>query len=291
MKRFLFFLFFIPVTFVAQHRGDYIQYVFNGVLLNPAYAGSQGALNVTGLYRNQWVGIDGAPVSKSFTAHSPLRNKKINIGINVENEKFAVYDHTNISALYAYRFKLSKGQLALGMQAGADIQSTNWNKLVIRDAGDPSFAVAPARSTSFVAGAGIYYHTSKLYAGFSAPQLFNNKFNRRGTLIFNSGLLIGISDHFRMKPAVLLKYLFGSPLSANVSATLYYQELIGFGVGYNVGSSMMAFIDLRLNEQLHFGYGYDRSVTRLNYYTNGSHELMLRYLFSYKVKAVNARYF
>jgi type IX secretion system PorP/SprF family membrane protein len=271
--------------------GDYVQYMFNGVLLNPAYAGSQGALNITALYRNQWVGIDGAPVSKSFSAHTPLKNKKINLGLIAENERFGIYEHTRINGLYAYRVKFLRGELAAGIQAGVDLQSTNWNKVVVTEVNDPNFSGIPVRQTAFIAGAGLFYNSERFYAGLSSPQIFSNYLNKNSTSIFNCGTLIDLSSNFKIKPALLCKYLHGSPLMLNISSTFYYKELLGIGAGYTIGNLWMAYLDVKFNDQLHFGYGYDRSVNNLKTYSGGSHEIMLRYLFSFKLKVVNARYF
>jgi type IX secretion system PorP/SprF family membrane protein len=265
--------------------------MFNGFLLNPAYCGSQGALNITGLYRNQWVGIEGAPVSKSFAANSPLKNKKLNIGVIIENERFAVYDQTRISAAYAYRVKALGGQLAFGLQAGAQLNSISWNKMVINNVSDPNFASMPQKSTSFISGAGLYYHSRSFYAGFSAPQFYNSNIHSNPTLVFNCGGLISAGENYKLKPAALVKYIHSSPVSVNGSLTLYYKELIGIGGGYTPGNSWMVLTDIRITEQFHFGYGYDRSLNKLKTYSGGSHEIMLRYLFSYKLKVQSARYF
>jgi hypothetical protein len=100
-----------------------------------------------------------------------------------------------------------------------------------------------------------------------------------------------MSDHFQFKPSFLIKYMQGSPVAANLSGTFYWKEIIGVGLGYTYKSSAMAFLDLRLNDQLRISYGYDYSVNGLSNYSSGSHELMLRYLFRYRIESANTRYF
>src|SRR5688572_16909199 len=101
----------------AQHNSDYIQYMFNGLLLNPAYAGVNEALDATLLYRKQWIGIEGAPTTISFGAHAALKNRHLNAGVLFENESVGLYNRTKVLGVYAYRLKIKKGFLAMGVQA------------------------------------------------------------------------------------------------------------------------------------------------------------------------------
>lgn len=291
MKKLFYILLVLVTAAKAQHTGDYIQYMFNGVLLNPAYCGSQNAVNVTALYRSQWVGISGAPESKSFTAHSPLKNKKLNVGVAFENNRFGIYDQNTFNAMYAYRIKFLEGRLSMGLQAGVNSNTSNWNKIVTTHANDNEFMQGSVRNINLIAGTGLYYDSKRFYLGLSCPQLLNNNSAKFRTIVLNSGFLFDLSDNIKVKPSLLIKQLNRSPLSVNVASTFYYKEVIGLGLGYTVNASVMAFIDVKINEQLRFGYGYDYAATKIRMYTSGSHEVMLRYLFSYKVKAVSARFF
>ncbi|MEO6303271.1 MAG: type IX secretion system membrane protein PorP/SprF [Bacteroidia bacterium] len=276
----------------AQHNSDYIQYMFNGLLLNPAYAGSREALDITGLYRNQWMGIVGSPVTSSFGAHTPLKNKHFNIGMTVVNDKFGLFNQTTANLIYAYRMRFLKGNLSFGVQGGVNYITSNWSKINTIQKDDPNFSSTSndAKITP-EAGFGTYYYSKNFYVGLSAPNVFNETLSKYRTVIGNTGILVNISEDFKIKPAILVKYIYSSPLSTNLSSTFYWKDFIGLGLGYTLNTSAMAFIDLKLNEQLRFGYGYDYALNRLNIYTSGSHEIMLRYLFKYKINPLSVRYF
>jgi len=293
MKNIKFILLIIVFSFKmkAQHNSDYVQYMFNGLLFNPAYAGSNDALNVTALYRNQWLGLPGAPVSAALTAHSPLKNKKINLGVILQNDRFGVFDHTKADLIYAYRFKFLKGKLSFGLQAGIDSYTMDWNQINTSDVADPNFQGSATRKIIPEAGAGTYYNSKNFYLGISVPNLFNGSLNNVMVSALNTGCILKLNDNVRLKPTVLVKYIKNSPISANVSTTVYYKDVIGLGLGYTYKTSALAYVDVTVNKQLHFGYGYDYSLNALQAYTVGSHEVMLRYLFQYKVKAFNPRYF
>lgn len=293
MKNVLIHILLIALSFTmkAQHNSDYVQYMFNGLLLNPAYAGSNDALNVTALYRNQWLGFPGAPVSAALSAHSPLKNKKINVGGIIINDRFGVFNHTKASLIYAYRIKFLGGQLAFGLQAGIDSYTTDWNKINTSEAADPNFMVSGVRKIIPEAGAGTFYHTKNFYFGLSVPNLFTGSINPDMVSVLSTGCIIKLNENIRLKPSVLVKYINNSPIAPNISTTFYYKEVIGVGVGYTHNTSALAYLDIRLNDQLHFGYGYDYSLNAIQKFTSGSHEVMLRYLFRYKINAVNTRYF
>jgi type IX secretion system PorP/SprF family membrane protein len=284
-------LLIITAAMRAQHNSDYVQYMFNGLLLNPAYAGSHEALNLTGLYRHQWVGFGGSPKTISFTGHSSLKNKRLNIGAVVESERFGLFSHTRAGVVYAYRFPLFRGKIALGVRFGADAYSYNWNQVQARDAEDPNFSGGATRSILPEAGAGIYYSDRKFYMGLASPQLYNGKPGLSNTVLFHTGYVASLGENFKFKPVALARYVASSPLNVNVSGTFYYRDIIGLGAGYTHETSYMVFADLRLNEQLNLGYGYQGQLSRLSTYTSGSHEFMLRYLFRYRIQSSSARYF
>ncbi|PBQ34609.1 hypothetical protein CNR22_23470 [Sphingobacteriaceae bacterium] len=293
IKKFIFLVlvYISAFTLNAQHSSNYVQYMFNGLILNPAYAGSQEALSMTGLYRKQWMGINGSPTEAMLSVHSPLKNKSISLGGNFQNSQFGLFNHTKVNLVYAYRFKFLKGHLALGLQAGIDSYSTNWDKLNITEAGDPSFVANVNRKTMPELGAGAYYHTKSFYVGLSVPNLFTGRLNPYSLTCLSSGVVVDMGKNFKVKPAVLIKYISGSPISPNFSATFYFKEIIGLGAGYTYRSSALVYTDIRVNEQLHVGYGYEYTLNDLQTYIAGSHEFMLHYIFRYKINATNVRFF
>lgn len=275
----------------AQYNSDYAQYMFNGLLVNPAYAGSQGALNITALYRKQWIGLYGSPTNASVSFHLPMKKKKVNVGGILMNDQFGVYRRSSAGVVYAYRVPLARGFLSLGLQGDIDSYFTNWNNVTVQDAGDPNFSPSGTKKITPKIHSGAYYHSTNFYLGLSLTNLITHGLKSYYLLSFTSGCVLNLSDNFKLKPAVLLKYIKNSPLSANLSGTFYFKNIIGLGIGYTHKSSTLLYTDIKVNDQLNFGYAYTRALRDLYTYTGGSHEVMLRYLFSYKIKAISARYF
>lgn len=275
----------------GQHNSAYSQYMFNGLLLNPAYAGSREALDLSALYRKQWSGFNGAPSTITFAAHTPLKRKKVNLGLVVQDDRFGISEHLRAYAVYAYRFRLMKGNLALGLSGGIESFNDNWSKAQTTQAEDPSFAGQANRRLYAEAGFGMYYSSKRFYAGLSAPALYGQTFDRYKTLVLTGGGLIDASESIKIKPAVIVKYIMNSPLHLNVSSTFYWKDVIGLGLGYTWNTSALAYVDIKLNEQFRAGYAYEYNTNALRTLNSGSHECMIRYLFHYKVETASARYF
>ena len=89
----------------------------------------------------------------------------------------------------------------------------------------------------------------------------------------------------------MVKYIKNSPIEADITSTFYIKHFFGFGVGYRTKDAAYAFLDLKLNDQLNLGYGYDFTLTSIRHYSGGSHEFMLRYLFKYKINSKSVRFF
>jgi type IX secretion system PorP/SprF family membrane protein len=284
-------LFLICTTLGAQHNAHYSQYMFNGLLLNPAYAGAQEALNVTALYRNQWSGINGAPKVISVSAHSPLKNKKLNAGLSLENTSAGLFNQTQVKGIYAYRFPLGSGKLSFGLQAGADLRTFNRNNLRVQDNDDPTLGQQATSTTAFIAGTGVYYMHSKFYIGLAAPDLISGGDNEHMNTQLHAGALIQAGKDVKLKPAILVRHITGSPIFANLSVTAYFKDIVGLGGGYTLDNAFLMYTDIKVNEQINFGYAYERNQGQFGAYSRGSHEIMLRYLFRYRITAVNPRYF
>ncbi|MDF2438405.1 MAG: hypothetical protein K0Q95_2781 [Bacteroidota bacterium] len=278
----------------AQHNVLYSQYYFSGILINPAYAGSQNALNFTSIYRDQWTGIDGAPRNLSIGLHTPLKNEKVNAGLVFLNNRYGITCETRAMGVYAYKLKLGKGSLAFGLQGGVEYFKNDISKIISTDNGDPVFEQAVEKSISGVVGAGLFYKSEKVIAGISAPILYSTRKNyvvAYSPLILSAGFLVNLNDDLVLKPAGLVRHIKNSPVGWDLTSAIYYREAIGVGLGYRSNDAAYGYLDIRLNDQFSIGYCYDYTLSHLNTYSNGSHEFMLRYIFSYKLNTKSPRYF
>lgn len=289
---------------MGQNTPVYSQYLINGLLINPAYAGSRDVLSTVVTYRDQWAGFQGAPVTQTITGHMPLQNKSLALGVIITNESIGIINNTGIFGNYAYRVRLSSGMLAFGFKAGVDLFKENDSQLNIKDQGDYVFT----NKGSYVLpnfGAGVYYYNSNYFAGLSLPTILSYKESPGGNsynaynnaqnynFMFFGGCLINVSDGFKLKPSTLIQYALNSTFQydLNINAILLKDGILSFGTSYRANNAIVGIVEVQLNTQLKIGYSYDYNLNTLGTYSGGSHEITIRYEFKYIVNALNPRFF
>jgi len=227
---FVFTMLFFDVK--AQHNAMYSQYMFNGLLINPAYAGSNEVLTATAVNRNQWVGFDGAPHTSTFSLHTPLKNKKVNLGCSFMNDRYGITQQNKINAVYAYRLFFKGSSLSFGLQGGFNFIRNNWSQISTTTTGDQVFTNQYSQQNLPETGFGLYYQQQEFYLGLSAPDLLTLK--KVNGLIYKpvlitGGYLISVSEELKIKPSIVLKYIKKSPLEMDINANIYF-KVFGLGV-------------------------------------------------------------
>ena len=295
----LLFLLLIPAGLSAQLNPVTDQYVLNPLCINPAYAGNRGALNLAAFYRRQWVGITGAPVTTSLIMDAPLLDSKLGVGLIIVNDKIGVTKETRINTVYAYRIRMKEGNLAFGLGAGIITTNTIWSDLTTNDPGDENFLISSRMLMVPDFNFGVYYSSRKYFAGFSIPRLIGTSFDfnrNRYTLkidpgqynfLLNTGYLFTISPDLSLLPSTLLSYSPGGKLLYDVNAHLVIDNRIWIGASYQNSRSVACLLQVAVNNRIRVAYTYEFDLGNLGRFSNGSHELMVRYEFHYKVNVVN----
>jgi type IX secretion system PorP/SprF family membrane protein len=284
---------------IAQQAPMYTHYMYNTLSVNPAYAGSRDALTLTALHRSQWIGFKGAPVTQTFTMHTPLRNEHVGIGLTVLNDKIGPTNNTSVFVDYAYRIKLSeKSKLAFGLSAGINIYNANLNSLQLDQQTDPSFQNNVNNHVTPNFGFGAYYSRERFYAGISAPNLLQNSYVANSNSLTGkeqrhyfliAGTMLKIAENLDFKPTTLIKITRGAPVQADLTASFIILKRLLVGVMYRTGDSFGGLVGFDITEQLHLGYSYDWSYgLRTGTYNHGSHELILRYDILFNKKQIHS---
>ncbi len=274
----------------SQQDVQFTQYMFNTNAVNPAYTGSRGAISGVALFRTQWVGFEGAPVTQSINVNSPFLNDKLGIGLTVLNEKIGPLKQTGIFADFAYRIKFEKSTLAMGLKAGADVFQAGFNNLNVINSGDNQFQTNVSSKLLPNLGFGIYYHAEKYYLGFSTPKLVQNNVDVKtgSTAIsqvgvhklhyyFIGGFVQDINPFIKFKPTTQIKLTYGAPVSVDANASFLFYEKLWLGAMYRFGDAVGLLVQFQFNPQLRAGYSYDYTTSKLNKFNNGTHEIMLGY--------------
>jgi len=217
----------------AQQDSQYTQYMYNTVNVNPAYAGSRETLSVFLLHRNQWVGLDGAPVTNNLSLNTPLGDSNFGLGFSIVNDRIGPTTENAISADLAYFIQVSNNyKLSLGMKGTANFFNLDVNKLNIYNQNDPQFQNLNSEFTPNV-GAGLYLFSDNTYFGISVPNLFETKhFDDNSIAITRekmhyyvlAGHVFDISDNLKFKPAFLSKIVEGAPLQLDITANFLIND-------------------------------------------------------------------
>jgi type IX secretion system PorP/SprF family membrane protein len=289
----------IPLGLAGQLAPVTSQYVLNPLSINPAFAGNRGALNIAAFYRRQWTGIPGAPETMTLAADAPFFDSKLGLGFIITNDKIGVTKETHFGTNYSYKINMRNGVLSLGLGAGLITTNTAWSELVVLDQGDESMLVNTQVFVVPEFSFGTYYSSASYFAGFSIPQLMGYKFDfdkNKYTLVvkpgqynylFNAGYVYTISPIIKLLPSALITYSPGKKLLFDINMYTSMNDKIWAGLSYRNNRSIGALIQVAVNNQIRVAYTYDFDFSPLGHYSNGSHEIMLRYEFHYKVEAIS----
>jgi type IX secretion system PorP/SprF family membrane protein len=307
-------------TVHAQQEVQYSQYMFNMLAVNPAYAGSRDVLSMTGLYRQQWVGVEGAPTTQSFTIDLPIKKEKVGIGFQAYNDQIGVFKNTGVALSYAYRVKVSqRTTLSMGVQGAVTNLSGDLIGVQRTLTGGDADAAFSGNVSKWLpnVGVGLYLSNDRGYIGLSAPTLIQNRF-RDGDATKSSdsvarqdrhyflmaGFVIGLGRSLALKPSFLVKATRDAA-AIDLNLNLWIKDRIAIGGSWRTnnknfsskfgnlnGDAVIGMLEIQATDQFRLGYAYDFALNGFQGKQNGTHEVMLRYEFGYrKAKILTPRYF
>ncbi|MBF6607360.1 MAG: type IX secretion system membrane protein PorP/SprF [Flavobacterium sp.] len=285
----------------AQQDAQFTQYMYNTININPAYAGSRGAVSIFGLHRTQWVGMDGAPVTNAFSVNSPISGSKIGLGLSFLNDKIGPVNENSISIDVSYTVQTSETyHLSFGIKGTANLFNLDRDKLTPQTQNDPSL-VGFDNEFSPNIGAGIYWHSDRNYIGISVPNFLETTRYSDNDVAINQerlnfyligGHVFDFSPSLKFKPAFLVKMVSGAPLQADISGNFLINEKFVLGAAYRVSAAVSGMAGFQVSDGIFIGYGYDLETTKLRNYSSGSHEIFLRFeLFGNYNRIVSPRFF
>lgn len=290
----------------AQQDPQYSQYMFNQVVINPAYAGSKDAINVTGLFRKQWVNVNGSPQTSNLSMSGPLKAKKIGLGGHIIQENIGPKQWLSAYLDYCYRVKLGKGKLSFGLSTGLVSYNFNASKLDLSDQNEPIlYSNANTRALKFDMSAGLYYYSRTFFAGISVTHLTNPKlfattsdqgetltfYNLNQHVFFTIGKGFAINENLVFSPSLMVKTIKGKQISADVNANFLIKNKLWLGVSGRSSMTVVALAQFSITDKLKVGYAYDFGLKGIGRSSYGSHEIMMSFDFgSNKSKMVNTRF-
>lgn len=284
----------------AQQDPQYTHYMYNTTVINPAYAGSRGAMSIFGMHRSQWVGLEGAPTTNALSIHTPIQNTKLGLGVGFVNDRLGVMEENTINVDVSYTIDLNNrgSKLSFGIKGSANLLNVEYSRLNIYNPNDPLMAENIDSEFSPNIGAGLYWHTNKSYLGVSVPNFLENSrfedeslysgMNQRMHFYFMGGHVFDLNPTLKFKPAFLVKAVEGAPLQADITANFLIHDKLTLGAAYRWDAAWSALAGFQISDGLFVGYSYDGETTKLARYNSGSHEVFLRFELFNKYRRVNS---
>ena len=297
----------------AQQDPAYSMYMFNGLFLNPAYAGSSEAISVMAIYRHQWAGLEGAPKTVNASVHMPFKRDQYAIGLTIMNDRLGLANNFSVTPAFSYRLRIKQTRLCFGVQASfAYYYQNNTSAVLPSNIPDNTFSL---NTNLFVPniGFGVYWYGKKFFAGFSVPHLLPSKLrDKTGVSGYNTSIARAYNHYLvtggyvfgkeasivKFRPSILMKWQKGLPKNIpqfDINLALLFVERFWVGVGYRTGGdgqesrnyagqSANVFLNFKATQQLQIGYAYDAEISALRKFNGGTHEIMIGYDFYYSKK-------
>lgn len=309
-----------PFTF-AQQNIQFSQYIFNTISINPAYAGFKEDWYLQAAHRQQWIGIDGAPVTTqiSIDGVTDVLSKNVGVGLQLTADRLGAQSATSFYANYAYRIKLDyadMSRLSFGLAVGLTQYSTDVSQLRAINPDDPYVNFETSNSYIPDVRFGVYYYNPKFYVGLSVMDLLSGKDStsvlnwktdstcniiRRPHLYLMGGALFELSDYTKLRPSILIREDFQGPTNIDLSALFVFDNRFWIGGTYRSGyplwkkypegqlsipNALIGIVNFQVTDQVRVGYSYDYALNSLSGMQNGTHELTIGWLLSRRSKRV-----
>ena len=291
----------LPFISKGQSYPHYTMFMFNKLIYNPAYAGSKEITTVNMFGRKQWAGLPGAPVLMNVSVHSPIGSymrpfRPVAMGLSINAEKIGVTRNTNIMSYYAYRIKMGKNSvLSFGIQAGVALYSVDYSALNPYQTDDPELQNNINNKPLPNFGVGAYYSGKNYYAGFAIPNILQNSYTKNTanitdisskqvrTYYLSGGYVFTLSHVVKLEPQALVRYAgnadYHLPVNADMNLSVFFYDRFMIGATYRTDKSIEGVAYVQLTSNVYVGYSYDYTLSQLQGYNKGTHEITLGYDF------------
>lgn len=311
----IFALLLINICGYSQQNAPFSQYIFNELIINPAYAGTKQLINITGSYSIMWAGFDGAPTTQTISVEGPV-HKNMGLGLHLINDMIGAQSQQGIFGSYSYIIRFNeKWRMSMGLALGVSNFTVDGTKLTTDNVDDPAIPKTKVNRVSFDSKAGLFAYSDRFYAGFSVSELFADVFKSKDIMVakqsrhyyLTAGYVFDAGKNLKIKPSFLLREDFKAPTNIDINCFFLIKELFWLGTTARFGANIFKNPDLdhslkfrnamifmtewNITRSFRIGYSYTLALTVLKNYSG--HEIILGYTFPKKsdTKMKTPRYF
>ncbi len=268
----------------AQNTSRFSQINFAQGVNNPASIAFDGLIMADLIFRNQWIGIEGAPTTIAFNGQYEMDQDHA-IGLNIYHDRIGVYNTTSFAAQYAYRAHIDNVRsFAVGVSFGTDNVVNNLASTQTTQIGDPAFS-SSFSNFYFNGSFGVYYNTPKFYIGASIPQLFQNRgdgFHPPSWHYYlSTGLYLNAGRNFTFNPHIQIKTAINTPIQGDLILRNTIKNRFSLIIGYRSENSLIAGADFLISPNARVGYSFNYSIGVTAQTKGASNEVYLGLAFPY----------
>ncbi|MDG2396270.1 MAG: type IX secretion system membrane protein PorP/SprF [Flavobacteriaceae bacterium] len=275
----------------SQQDPQFSQHMYNTQIINPAYAGSRGYFSLDLLSRTQWLNLEGAPRTTSFSIDTPIgEEERMGIGLSLVRDELGPSINNRINLDYSYSINFMFAKLTFGLKAGINQLNIDFSNLNIYDLSDPVSQNDIDDKIKPNFGLGLYFNTEKYYLGISVPNLletnyfdeinfqngFSSKISDKIHYYLIGGYVFELGSNLKIKPSTMFKIVDGSPLQWDASLNMLINNYVTLGVSYRLDSALSFLSGFQMSEKLFIGLGYDYSTTIIKDYNDGTYEIIFK---------------
>ncbi len=306
---------FFSSALLAQQNPMQNYYIFNHMVINPAYVGTKMWTTVNFNATAQWIGLEGAPRTQVLAINGPVF-KSNGLGISLINDKLGAQTQQSVLGSFSHILRLNETwKLSMGISAGFKYNTLDGTKLISDEQDDQSINRNSISSMRFDSQTGLFLYSKKSYFGFSVANLLNTDLKNQSQNSINDvrhfymtfGHVFDLSENFKLKPSILIREDLKAQTNIDLNTFLLYKELVWVGATYRIGTSsvfnkkldaslhrssaLAFFLEWSINQKFNIGYAYTLSTSSLMKYSG--HEIQLSYIFPKKkeTRVLSPRYF
>ncbi len=275
----------VSLSALAQQDPLYNLYYYNQAMINPAYVGLYKSMTLNAASRQQWTGIDGAPVTNVLSLSSSL-GERVGVGTSLVSDQLGINTTTEFQTAFSYKvMRTPNGELSFGLQGGLINYRYDYSKLNIQSLDDEDLDLDRTQFSQPNVGAGLFFHNENFFAGISVPRIMNvvvgdgvqssTRYMRHyyisGGYVFNNNLKSSI----RLKPSFLLRVAPGGNHALDLNFHMLFKEVLWAGVTVRNFSAVGLNTQFQVGQRFRFGYSFELPTNTLISQTYGTHEFSI----------------
>ncbi|NVK51010.1 MAG: type IX secretion system membrane protein PorP/SprF [Cyclobacteriaceae bacterium] len=301
----------------SQQLPQFSQYIFNGLHINPGYAGYKGEPYIQSTYRSQWVSFPGSPNTFTITADISANEGTMGFGVSLFRDELGPATTSSGLLTYAYRIQVAENSfLGLGASLGLSEYKIDGSLFDPNDLNDSEIPDGIVNLFTPNLNTGLFFHSPKFYAGFSIYNMIGKRALEREDIslayhdfhyFLTFGALFTLSDQVAFKPNILFKEVKGAPTNLDINGMFLFYERIWLGAAYRSNlkiwnenlqdnlsnrNAVAGILEVFITDRLRLGYAYDHNLNVLRDARANSHEFSFGfYMIPRKAVMKNPRWF